>query len=500
MMVSIEFVTDGFNTASPWTYSGRGIMSQYRRTLLVSLLKLSDMSILLTALLLSAWYSTSPQQYVSMVDFLAMRMKVVNVIGLLAMLLVWQFVCYNLGLYNSRRLQDFWDEWKDIIKATSLGTVLFVVGAHIFHVVFFTPVFISIFWFSATVLTICFRTVLRYFLKEVRIHGRNLRFILIIGSNERAYAFGEMIKENRASGYRVVGYVDDRLHMAKAGLMLLGTLADFPQIISDLIVDEVVIALPVKSQYEKIQKVIEEAEEQGITIRCLSHLFHTKISVLSTTTMGGFPVLEMTSKPREDWRVLGKRAVDLVGGCLLLILTLPVTIVAALAIKLTSPGPVFFVQARVGYNKRIFDLYKFRTMIVGAEGIQCELEASNEMDGPVFKIEDDPRITKIGRWLRKVSIDELPQLYNVIRGDMSLVGPRPLPVRDYNGFRKDWQRRRLSVRPGLTCLWQINGRNHTSFEDWMKLDMEYIDNWTLLGDIKILFCTIPLVISGKGAC
>jgi exopolysaccharide biosynthesis polyprenyl glycosylphosphotransferase len=474
-------------------------MSQYRRRFLVSLLKLSDMCIMLTALLLSAGYITSHAKYASMADFLSMRMKVVNIIGLLAMLLVWQFVCYSFGRYNSRRLQDVWEEWKDIIKATSLGTVLLVVVAYIFHIVFFTPVFISIFWFSTTILTISFRSLLRYFLKEVRIHGRNLRFILIIGTNERAYAFGEMIKANRASGYRVVGYIDDHLHTAKRGLGLLGTLADFSQIISDLIVDEVVIALPVKSQYEKIQKVIEEGEEQGITIRCLSHLFHTKVSILSTTTMGGFPVLEMTSKPREDWKALAKRALDVVGACLLLILTLPVTIVAAIAVKLTSPGPVLFVQARVGYNKRIFDLYKFRTMVVDAEKMQRKLETSNEMDGPVFKIEDDPRITKIGRWLRKTSIDELPQLYNVIRGDMSLVGPRPLPVRDYNGFKKDWQRRRFSVRPGLTCLWQINGRNHTSFEDWMKLDMQYIDNWTLFGDMKILVQTIPVVINGKGA-
>ena len=144
-------------------------------------------------------------------------------------------------------------------------------------------------------------------------------------------------------------------------------------------------------------------------------------------------------------------------------------------------------------------MYKFRTMVIDAEREQERLEARNEMDGPVFKIQNDPRITRVGRWLRKTSLDELPQLYNVIRGDMSLVGPRPLPLRDYNGFTKDWQRRRFTVRPGLTCLWQINGRNHTSFEDWMKLDMEYIDNWTFLGDVRILLRTIPAVINGKGA-
>jgi len=435
----------------------------------------------------------------NLVGFLSIRIKLVNLIGLLAMLFLWQTICYYLGLYNSRRLQGFWQEWKDIIKATSLGTVIFVLGAHIFNIILFTPVFISVFWVSTTVLTISFRTVLRFFLKKVRVHGQNLRFILIIGTNERAYDFVEMIKQNRESGYRVVGFIDDRIHIAKSGVRLLGHLADFSHIIRELIIDEVVIALPIKSQYEKIRKIIETAEAQGITIRCLSHLFNTKISVLSTTMLGGFPVLEMTSRPKEDLRFATKRLLDIIASGLLFVLTLPVMILAAIGIKLTSPGPVFFVQPRVGYSKRIFNLYKFRTMVPNAEQMQHSLESSNEMDGPVFKIDNDPRITRFGHWLRKTSIDELPQLYNVIRGDMSLVGPRPLPMRDFQGFKKDWQRRRFSIRPGLTCLWQIKGRNKTSFEDWMKLDMQYIDNWTLAGDMKILFQTIPVVINGKGA-
>jgi len=474
-------------------------MWQYRRQVLLDLLKLSDIVILLTAFFLSSWYATSQATYMNLGGFLAVRIKLVNLIGLLVMLFMWHVICLHVGLYNSRRLQRFGQEWKDIIKATTLGTGLFLLGAHVFNIVLFTPVFTCVFWLSTTVLTISFRTILRQFLKKVRIRGWNLRFVLIIGTNERAYNYAEMIKANRESGYRIIGFVDNRLHMANPGIRLLGHLADVPHIISQLVIDEVVIALPVKSYYEEIQEIIDKAEEQGVTIRCLSNLFHTNISVVKTTTIGGFPSLEMNSKPREDWKFLAKRGVDVVGGTLLLIVTLPVTIMAGIAVKLTSPGPVFFVQPRVGYNKRIFKLYKFRTMIANAEGMQNELEGFNEMDGPVFKMQDDPRITKIGRWLRKMSIDELPQLYNVIRGEMSLVGPRPLPLRDYNGFQKDWQRRRFSVRPGLTCLWQINGRNHTNFEDWMKLDMQYIDNWTLFGDMKILLQTIPVLMNGKGA-
>jgi len=177
----------------------------------------------------------------------------------------------------------------------------------------------------------------------------------------------------------------------------------------------------------------------------------------------------------------------------------PVFLLTAIAIKLTSPGPIFFVQDRVGLNKRRFCMYKFRTMIPDAEKKQDELEDFNEASGPVFKIKNDPRITPIGRILRKLSIDELPQLFNVLKGDMSLVGPRPLPIRDYNGFSEDWHRRRFSIRPGITCLWQVNGRSDTSFEEWIKLDMEYIDNWSLWMDMKILLLTVPAVIKGSGA-
>jgi lipopolysaccharide/colanic/teichoic acid biosynthesis glycosyltransferase len=168
-------------------------------------------------------------------------------------------------------------------------------------------------------------------------------------------------------------------------------------------------------------------------------------------------------------------------------------------VKLDSSGPSLFAQERVGVNKRRFRMYKFRTMMANAEKLQAELESRNEVSGPVFKIKNDPRTTQIGRFLRKTSIDELPQLLNVLKGDMSLVGPRPLPVRDYAGFNEDWQRRRFSVRPGITCLWQVCGRSSISFDQWMDLDMRYIDEWSFWLDLKILAQTIPAVVKGSGA-
>jgi lipopolysaccharide/colanic/teichoic acid biosynthesis glycosyltransferase len=190
---------------------------------------------------------------------------------------------------------------------------------------------------------------------------------------------------------------------------------------------------------------------------------------------------------------------DIAISALLLILLIPVFIIIAISIKISSRGSVLFIQDRIGLNKRVFRLYKFRTMVENAEQKQDLLESLNEMSGPAFKIKNDPRIHKIGRFLRKTSLDELPQLFNVLKGDMSLVGPRPLPVRDYNGFEIDWHRRRFSVLPGLTCLWQVNGRNNIPFDKWMELDLEYIDKWTLMLDFRILMKTIPTILRGSGA-
>jgi exopolysaccharide biosynthesis polyprenyl glycosylphosphotransferase len=477
-------------------------MQLLRRKLLLSLLKISDLCILIIGILVaSSVVASTPYKYPQLNHILSMRISISNLIALLAMMSIWHMACHGFQLYRSRRLESgYFEEWKDIIGATTTATVIFALGGIVLGARLFSPYFVSAFWFISTVATILFRTLLRCLLRRVRIRGRNLRLVIIVGTNDRAHAFARSVESNRQLGYYVLGYVDDLLYSPNGGkVQLLGALKDFAAIIRSRVVDEVIVALPIKSQYEKIQRIIEIAEEQGIVVRCLWNPFNTKVSSSDLAVFAGFPVVEMTNGMHRYSRPLAKRGMDMVLGSLLLLLTLPVMLVAAIAVKLTSRGPILFVQDRVGHNKRIFRLYKFRTMVTNADEIQGELESQNEMDGPVFKIRKDPRITKVGRWLRRLSIDELPQLFNVIRGDMSLVGPRPLPIRDYNGFDNDWQRRRFSVRPGLTCLWQVNGRNSISFQDWMKLDLEYIDNWSLLGDMKILFKTVPAIINGEGA-
>ena len=474
-------------------------MTTFRRKLLFRLYVFSDIVILIASLLFSAWITAYSEYAITLRNFLSMRIEVSNFIIFVAIVFIWHLVFKWLQLYRSRRMESEFIEWKDILKATSLGATVYLCMGYLLNITAFSPLYLGAFWIMSTTLTLSVRILMRLSLKKVRLFGRNLRFILIAGTNSRAYKFASVIEDRKELGYRILGYIDHNIHQHKEGINLLGTLEDFPRIIKNHIVDEVIIALPVKSCYEQIQNIVEKGEEQGISIHYLPHIFNSKVGRSRAEDPEDFALMTVNAGYRDSWQYFAKRILDIVIAVISIIVTLPVMVFAAVIIKITSPGPVLFVQQRVGYNKRIFRLYKFRTMIESAEDLQRKLEEKNEMDGPVFKIYNDPRITQVGRVLRKASIDELPQLFNILRGDMSLVGPRPLPVRDYSGFDKDWQRRRFSVLPGLTCTWQINGRNNIPFEVWMKMDMEYVDNWKLFDDIKILFKTIPAVIKGKGA-
>ena len=252
--------------------------------------------------------------------------------------------------------------------------------------------------------------------------------------------------------------------------------------------------------FEQVEKVIELCELEGVEVWLLADFFKTRISQTSVDDFLGRPTVVFRSAPEASWQGMAKQLLDFVGALVLLLLLSPLLLLAALAVKLTSTGPVFFRQQRSGLNGRPFTMLKFRTMVTDAEQLKAELASFNEMDGPVFKVTNDPRVTALGRVLRKWSVDELPQLWNVLRFEMSLVGPRPLPVDEIRRIHDPAHRRRLSVKPGLTCLWQISGRNDVaSFKEWVRLDLEYIDNWSLWLDLKILLKTIPVVLTGAGA-
>jgi exopolysaccharide biosynthesis polyprenyl glycosylphosphotransferase len=252
--------------------------------------------------------------------------------------------------------------------------------------------------------------------------------------------------------------------------------------------------------FDQVESAIRVCELEGVEVWLVADFFKTQISRTTFDEFHGRPILVFSSAPEVSWPGVVKQLIDFIGALLLLLLSLPLLAIVAIIVKASSPGPVFFRQPRSGLNGRPFVLYKFRTMVSNAEQFQHELAAMNEMNGPVFKVSNDPRVTPIGKFLRKYSLDEFPQLFNVLRGEMSLVGPRPLPVDEVKRFNDLAHRRRLSVRPGLTCLWQVSGRNNVKdFRDWVRLDLEYIDNWSLWLDFKILLQTIPVVLMGTGA-
>lgn len=261
-----------------------------------------------------------------------------------------------------------------------------------------------------------------------------------------------------------------------------------------------VIIAPRQTLFGQIERTIQLCELEGVEVWLLADFFQTRISQTTVDEIHGHPMLVFRTGPDASWQAMVKGVMDFFGSFLLLLAVSPIMLGAALAVRLTSKGPIFFRQQRAGLNGRPFTMLKFRSMVTNAEQLKQELAALNEMSGPVFKLTNDPRVTPVGRFLRKWSIDELPQLINVLRGEMSLVGPRPLPVDEVARFDDLAHRRRLSVRPGLTCLWQISGRNNVSdFKEWVRLDLEYIDNWSLWLDLKILFKTVPAVFTGAGA-
>jgi len=315
--------------------------------------------------------------------------------------------------------------------------------------------------------------------------------------------FAQKIEGKPELGYHLIGFVDEAWsgtqEFGKTGKSIVSDLDHFAGFLRERVVDEVTIALPMKSFYSQAAQIVATCKEQGVIVRVLASIFDFQPERANALSLDEMAAETFGSSVFEGWPLVFKRLLDIVVSSILLVFLAPMFLIVAILIKFDSPGPVFFVQERVGRNKRKFPMCKFRTMVADAEQRQIQFESLNEADGPIFKIKNDPRMTRVGRFLRKTSIDELPQLLNVLKNDMSLVGPRPLDLRDYNGLEEDWLRRRFSVSPGMTCIWQVNGRSSVSFQKWMELDLDYIDHWSLWLDVKLLAKTIPAVLKGVGA-
>jgi len=429
--------------------------------------------------------------------FLAVRVSVKNVLLLAAFGAAWPAVMMACGLYSPARLGTGNGEWPRLMLAGAIGCALAMVFPLTSRSGVTTPW--QVLLFGAVVVPAA--GLLRASVRAVdrNRHRTRPRQVVLVGSGPLAARLYQQLLSDPFQNISVLGYVDSEPHapLAGNGAGHLGTVQDLEQILMHRVVDDVIIGLPVKSRYDEIRQSLAACARVGVPASYSADLFGGG-STHPSAAGHAAPVLSLSKMPSPELLVV-KRAMDVAGAAVLLVVLAPVMAGVAVAIKLTSRGPVLFAQDRYGYMKRLFRMYKFRTMVVDAEQIQQQLEEQNEASGPVFKIRNDPRITPIGRFLRRTSLDELPQIWHVLTGEMSLVGPRPLPTRDVGKFREPWLMRRFSMRPGLTCLWQVSGRSSLAFDRWIELDLEYIDCWSVRLDLVLLLKTIPAVARRKGA-
>ena len=416
-------------------------------------------------------------------------------------LAIWIGLLFYLDMYRSFRLRSISEIVIMLLQTVLFGYVLVGWTAFVLKIDYIPrPLVTLTFLFSFMLITVQ-KIALVTFFRHLRRHGLNYRTLLLVGTGPRAQKFLRENNKSRAFGLKVLGLIDEdpaKKGIRVEGYLVLGALADVPFLIHNNQVDEVIFIIP-RSWLDRIEPTMTFLETEGIKTHLAVDHFNLRFAKVELTSIFDFPLLTFETVSAGVGQLMIKRLLDLVISFVLLIILSPVFLITALVIKYTSPGPVFFRQERSSLNGRRFTLFKFRTMVNDAEQKLADLLSRNEMKGPAFKMEHDPRITPAGRFLRKFSIDELPQLWNVLWGDMSLVGPRPLLFNEVEQY-DNWQRRRLTMRPGITCLWQVKGRNNiTNFDEWMRLDLQYIDEWSLWLDARILLETIPVVLFGIGA-
>lgn len=395
------------------------------------------------------------------------------------------------GFYNRPWLPTMKQTFFPALKACIISTVGIMTVVFLFRNEgnLVARSIVLMYGFMSFILLILKEELIRLAILQQLENARFKRKIILIGTPEDTRKFETDLKGKSHESIDVIAHLD----------LNNTSIQELVQLLHDHSVNGVVITAK-HTYFGQIEKAILACELEGVEVWLSADFFKTQISHTTVDDFYGLPMMVFRSAPEASWQGVAKEVLDILGAMVLLILLSPLLVGVALAIRLTSPGPVLFRQERSGLNGEPFTMLKFRSMVSDAEQLKQELEALNEMSGPVFKVSNDPRVTPIGRFIRKYSIDEFPQLINVVRGEMSLVGPRPLPVDEVRRFDDFSHRRRLSVKPGLTCLWQISGRNNVKdFKTWVRLDLEYIDNWSFWLDLKIIIKTIPVVLLGTGA-
>jgi exopolysaccharide biosynthesis polyprenyl glycosylphosphotransferase len=416
-----------------------------------------------------------------------------------ATLLVWQLSAKLSGLYGRYRTSTIGAEIQRLGRAFILLALIVAAAQFVWK----RPdrelsrIFFALYYAAAFLLLAGNRVALRMTARAARRRGFNTRTLAVVGTSDMAKGVIEALAAHPEWGYVFAGYVLENGDGAPPGARVLGRLDDLGQILEQEVLDEVVIGAR-HARLERIEEALRLCEEQGVGVKVLLDFFPNSTSRVAVEELEGMPVLSFATAPNAVAPLAAKRVFDLAVSILALVFLLPLFLGIALAVKLDSPGPVFFRQRRMGLNGREFWMWKFRSMCDGAEAMQPALAQLNEVSGPAFKSSQDPRVTRVGRWLRRTSLDEFPQFWNVVKGDMSVVGPRPPIPSEVSKYAR-WQRRRLSVRPGLTCTWQVSGRSEVDFDRWMELDLHYIDHWSLWHDLSIVLRTIPAVLLGRGA-
>ncbi len=484
-------------------------MVHEKEIFIVRLMKITDAAVIALSFWLALFFTIVLKKYFNLGELafapsLSLRDSIFFLQNHLWLVLVtipaWIALMSVDGAYDNFRTNMFIEiMWKvfrcGIGSLIVLGSVVFILKMR-FTSRLYIAVFAATSLFALAVTKALWRWGLDYSFRQ----GYNLMNMLIVGTGKRAQNFVEVVRRHANWGFKIVGLVDDDPKLLGKKILdyeVIGRISDIPRLLREHVIDRVIFVIP-RMWLNRIEDAIFQCEREGVVTAVSVDLYKPRLAQLRLSSFADIPLIIYQTSPAKEWQLFLKRLFDLVISAVLILLLMPLFLFAAVGVKMSSRGPVFFKQTRCGINGRKFVLLKFRSMVVGSEMKKKELERQNEMKGPVFKMKRDPRVTRFGKLIRKLSIDELPQLFNVFRGDMSLVGPRP-PLPAEVEMYETWQRRRLSMKPGMTCIWQVSGRNRIAFEQWMEMDLQYIDNFSLWLDFRLFVRTLFVVITGYGA-